>query len=91
MLRTEWLEAFIAFAERLNFTHAARALHLSQPALFVQISKLGEAVGVPLYFRQGRQLQLTMLGGASSPLPASSAIATARSSASYAPDEPDRR
>jgi DNA-binding transcriptional LysR family regulator len=62
MLRSEWLEAFIAFAERLNFTHAARALHLSQPALFVQIGKLGEEVGVPLYFRQGRQLQLTDSG-----------------------------
>lgn len=62
MLRTEWLEAFIAFAERLNFTHAAKALHLSQPALFVQIGKLGDEVGVPLYFRQGRQLQLTDAG-----------------------------
>ena len=62
MLRAEWLEAFIAFAERagLNFTpRGALPLHLSQPALFVQIGKLGDEVGVPLYFRQGRQLQLT--------------------------------
>lgn len=62
MLRAEWLEAFIAFAERLNFTHAAKTLHLSQPALFVQISKLGEALGVPLYTKQGRQLGLTDAG-----------------------------
>jgi DNA-binding transcriptional LysR family regulator len=62
MLRTEWLEAFIAFAERLNFTHAARALHLSQPALFVQIGKLAETVGVPLYTKTGRQLLLTPAG-----------------------------
>jgi DNA-binding transcriptional LysR family regulator len=62
VLRSEWLESFIAFAERLNFTHAAQALHLSQPALFVQISKLSEALGVALYERRGRQLTLTDAG-----------------------------
>src|SRR4051812_16428448 len=62
MLRSEWLEAFIVFAERLNFTHAARALHLSQPALFVQIAKLSAEVGVPLYQPRGRLLQLTAAG-----------------------------
>jgi DNA-binding transcriptional LysR family regulator len=62
MIKSEWLEAFIAFGERLNFTHAARALHLSQPALFVQIQKLGEAVGVPLYDKSGQKLLLTDAG-----------------------------
>jgi DNA-binding transcriptional LysR family regulator len=62
MLRSEWLTSFIAFAERLNFTHAAWALHLSQPALHVQIAKLTEAVGVPLYEKRGRQLALTAAG-----------------------------
>lgn len=62
MLRSEWLESFIAFAERLNFTHAAQALHLSQPALFVQIAKLSEALGVVLYEKRGRQLVLSDAG-----------------------------
>jgi DNA-binding transcriptional LysR family regulator len=62
MLSSSWLEAFIVFAEQLNFTHAARLLHLSQPALHVQIARLGEEVGVPLYQRIGRRLELTAAG-----------------------------
>ncbi len=58
----EWLFSFAVFAEQLNFTRAARALHLSQPALHVQIRKLGESVGRPLYRRQGRALSLTPEG-----------------------------
>ena len=49
MLKLEWLEAFAAFAEHQSFTRAARALHLSQPALHVQVKKLSEALGVALY------------------------------------------
>jgi DNA-binding transcriptional LysR family regulator len=56
------LAAFVVFAERLNFTHAARDLHISQPALHVQIKKLTEAVGRPLYRRAGRALTLTAEG-----------------------------
>lgn len=55
----EWLRAFVAFAEHLNFTRAAEALHLSQPALHVQVKKLGEQLGVTLYERRGRALVLT--------------------------------
>ncbi len=62
MLKSEWLQAFAAFAERTSFTHAARALHLSQPALFAQIKKLGEEVGVPLYEKRGQRLSLTPAG-----------------------------
>jgi len=62
MLSSSWLEAFIVFAEQLNFTHAARLLHLSQPALHVQIGRLTEEIGVPLYQRIGRRLELTAAG-----------------------------
>ncbi|APR87604.1 LysR family transcriptional regulator YbhD [Minicystis rosea] len=62
MLKLEWLEAFVAFAEHTNFTRAAAALHLSQPALHVQVQKLGEALGVPLYQRRGQKLELTADG-----------------------------
>jgi len=62
MFETSWLRAFAVFAEHLNFTHAARALHLSQPALFAQVQKLEEAAGTPLYKRTGRALELTDAG-----------------------------
>jgi DNA-binding transcriptional LysR family regulator len=54
--------AFAIFADRLNFTHAADDLHISQPALFVKIQDLARIVGVPLYTKVGRQLQLTEAG-----------------------------
>jgi len=52
----------VTFAETLNFTHAAARLHISQPALHVQIRKLGESLSAPLYVRQGRSLSLTAEG-----------------------------
>lgn len=58
-LKLDWLAAFVAFADSGSFTDAARTLHLSQPAVHVQVRKLGEALGVTLYRRDGRQLTLT--------------------------------
>lgn len=58
----EWLFSFVTFADKLNFTHAAKELHISQPALHVQIKKLGEATGIPLYQKRGRALLLTAEG-----------------------------
>lgn len=58
----EWIFAFAVFAEHLNFTRAASELHISQPALHVQIKKLTEAVGRPLYRRSGKALSLTPEG-----------------------------
>jgi len=62
MLDSTRLISFIVFAEELNFTHAAARLHLSQPALHVQVRKLAEALGVALYRRTGRRLELTQAG-----------------------------
>ncbi len=62
MLKLEWVEAFVAFAEHQSFTAAARTLHLSQPALHVQVKKLSEALGVTLYRRRGQRLVLTADG-----------------------------
>lgn len=56
------VEAFIAFAEKKSFTHAANELHLSQPALFAQIQKLEEQLGVSVYRRRGRSLAITEEG-----------------------------
>lgn len=60
----DWLFSFVVFAEHLNFTRAAAALHLTQPALHAQIRKLSEQVGVALYRREGRGLVLTVEGQA---------------------------
>ncbi|HKO51899.1 MAG TPA: LysR family transcriptional regulator [Polyangiaceae bacterium] len=62
MVNAEWVRAFVTFAETLNFTHAAARLHISQPALHVQIRKLGESLQAPLYVRHGRSLALTAEG-----------------------------
>lgn len=62
MLDLGRLRAFSVFAEHLNFTHAARALHVSQPALHAQIAKLSDELGVVLYRRVGRTLVLTAHG-----------------------------
>lgn len=56
------LPAFVAFADTLNFTRAAEALHLSQPAIHMQVRKLQDSVGVPLYRRIGRRIELTKAG-----------------------------
>lgn len=56
------LRAFAVFAEHLNFTLAARVLHLSQPAVHAQVARLADALGVTLYQRQGRGLALTADG-----------------------------
>ena len=61
-MKLEWLEAFVMFAERLSFTRTARDLHISQPALHVQIARLSDALGASLYRRDGRSLVLTSQG-----------------------------
>lgn len=62
MLKLEWFEAFAVFAEHQSFTRAADVLHLSQPALHVQVKKLSEALGVTLYRKEGQHLVLTANG-----------------------------
>lgn len=56
------LPTFIAFAETLNLTKTADRVHLSQPAVHMQIKKLEEELGVALYRRAGRGLELTAQG-----------------------------
>lgn len=57
-----WLETFRIFAEHLNFTRAGARLGLSQPAVHAHVQRLGEALGVVLYERAGRELRLTEQG-----------------------------
>jgi DNA-binding transcriptional LysR family regulator len=61
-VRTDWLQAFLTFSQTMNFTRAAAALNISQPALHVKIGKLAEWAGQPLYHKAGRNLVLTPAG-----------------------------
>lgn len=56
------LRAFVAVAERGNFSAAALEIHLSQPALSRRIAKLEGALGVRLLERTTRRVDLTAFG-----------------------------
>lgn len=66
LLRTspQQLRAFEATARLLSVTQAARALHVSQPTVSVQLKQLAELVGEPLFEPAGRGLRLTRAGEA---------------------------
>lgn len=56
------IRAFLSVARLGSFTRAAAELHVSQPALTVQIRQLEEALGVRLFDRNKRQVFLTQAG-----------------------------
>ncbi|MCL2045629.1 MAG: LysR family transcriptional regulator [Oscillospiraceae bacterium] len=56
------IEYFLAAAKYLNFTKAANVLYISQPSLSKQIALLEDELGVTLFNRLPRALQLTPAG-----------------------------
>ena len=56
------LRYFVAAAEHGSFSAAAEALLLAQPSLSDQIRRLEGELGVPLFVRAGRRLELTEAG-----------------------------
>lgn len=58
------LRYFIAVADTLNFSRAASSVYLSQSALSRQIMDLEQEVGMPLFRRSTRQVELTEAGKA---------------------------
>lgn len=55
-------EVFLAVAEALSFRRAAEQVHLSQPAVSGMISRLEASLGVRLFDRNTRNVQLTAAG-----------------------------
>lgn len=56
------LEVFEAVARLLSYTQASKELHLSQPAVSMQIKQLEENVGIHLFEQIGRKIYLTEAG-----------------------------
>lgn len=56
------LRYFIAVAEKLNFSEAAKHLYVSQPSISKQISDLEAEIGVTLLIRNTRSVRLTSAG-----------------------------
>ena len=56
------LRIFEAAGRHLHFGHAAREMHLTQPAVSIQLKQLEEHVGLPLFEQMGRRMHLTRAG-----------------------------
>jgi DNA-binding transcriptional LysR family regulator len=58
------LSVFATVARLLNFSDAAQALHLSQPAVSQQVASLEAELGAKLFERSTRRVRLTAAGAA---------------------------
>lgn len=57
-------QVFSAVARHLSFSRAAEELHLTQPAVSMQVKQLEHAAGLPLFEQVGRKIGLTEAGSA---------------------------
>lgn len=56
------LKVFEAAARHLNYTRAAEELHMTQPAVSMQVRQLEQSLGVGLFEQLGKRLYLTEAG-----------------------------
>ncbi|WP_417666542.1 LysR substrate-binding domain-containing protein [Roseibium sp.] len=59
VLDIEQLRTFLAIAELGSFTKAGEAVHKTQSAVSMQMRRLEERVGIPIFVKDGRQSRLT--------------------------------
>lgn len=57
-----WLEDYLALADALNFSRAASARHVTQPAFSRRIRALEDWIGAPLFIRTTHSVALTPAG-----------------------------
>ena len=63
-MKISQLQAFVAVAQRNSFSEAAKALGISQPSATVQVQSLEAELGVTLFDRRYRGVELTESGRA---------------------------
>lgn len=56
------LDTFLEVARGLSISQAAEKLHVTQPAISMQMRQLEDAMGLPLYEQSGRRIHLTDAG-----------------------------
>lgn len=61
-MNTQELKCFLRVAERMNFTRAAEELYLTPPTVTHHIQKLESELGVQLFQRDSKSVQLTLEG-----------------------------
>ena len=59
LLDVDQLKGFIAIADTGSFTRAAELLNKTQSAISMQMKRLAERVGRPIFTREGRGSRLT--------------------------------
>ncbi|MEJ2551778.1 MAG: LysR family transcriptional regulator [Anaerolineales bacterium] len=68
MLDVHQINVFLIAAQQMNFSEAARRLHMSQPSVSQHIQALEHHFGMQLFERRGRHLALTEAGQTLLPL-----------------------
>lgn len=74
-MQIKHLECFLALSETLNFSHAAEGMYITQPAFSRYIASLEDEMGVQLFRRDKRSVELTAAGRAFLPYAQKAVIA----------------
>ena len=61
-ISTKQLRIFVAAAKHINFTRAAEEVHVSPPAISMQIKEIELLVNTPLFIKEGKTIQLSSAG-----------------------------